>query len=296
MQDFEKLDVTIEEGAGIIVRRYARPGAPRLLLSHGNGFAMGGYRKFWELLLPDFELCLFDLRNHGMNPLGPIEGHSIAAMARDHIAIQDSIAHAFGPRQTIGLFHSIASISAIYAAQEFDAVWDTLVLFDPPLIAPPGNPLREMNEKLDAMLAGFARTRPHRFASVEDLAAQLAQKAGRTWVQGAARDMAEATTRPGEGGGVELSCPGEYEARIYEGNPAFGSYAAMAALRQPTFLICADAKAPRAMAPAFSGPEAARAHGLPCVSVANTTHLLQIEQPEIVAQHVRDFIGNVAAG
>lgn len=291
----EKLDVPCGGGARIAIRRHARPGAPRLLLSHGNGFAIDGYRKFWELLLPDFELCLFDLRNHGQNPLSPIESHTVADMAQDHIAIRRAVADAFGPRPTIGLFHSISSIAAIRAAQEHGATWDALVLFDPPLIAPHGNPLREMNEKLDSTLAGFARSRPHHFASADELAGQFRQRLGRTWVEGAEFDMAAATTRPAQDGGVELSCPGEYEARIYSENTAFESFSAMSALKQPTFLVCADPDAPRAMAPAFTGPQAAQKFGFQHVSMKGVGHLLQIEKPDEAIAHTRAFIANAMA-
>ena len=157
MNSQDQFDVACTGGARITVRRHARAGAPRLLLSHGNGFAIDGYRKFWELLLPDFELCLFDLRNHGQNPRAPVESHTVAAMAQDQCAIQQAIGDAFGPRTTIGLFHSISSIAAIRAAQDHGAAWDALVLDDPPLIAPQGNPLREMNEKLDPPRSPISR-------------------------------------------------------------------------------------------------------------------------------------------
>ena len=196
MNSAEILNVGSADDARIIVRRLQRPGAPRLLLSHGNGFAIDGYRQFWNLLSDDFELCLFDQRNQGQNPLGPIETHSIAAMAQDHLAVRRAIENAFGQRPTIGLFHSVSSIAAIRAALDHGLTWDALVLFDPPLIAPPGNPLREMNRKLDETLANFALQRPHHFGSVEELATQISQKLGRSWAEGAAQDMAAAITRP----------------------------------------------------------------------------------------------------
>jgi len=295
MQDFETLNVAVENGVEIILRRSPRPGALRLLLSHGNGFAIGGYRKFWDLLAPDFELCLFDLRNHGLNPRTPLEEHSIAAMAADHVAIRKSVADAFGARKTLGLFHSVSSIAAIMAARDHGLTWDGLILFDPPLIAPEGNALRPMNQKLDENLRNFATNRQSHFQSVAELTQHLQQKLGRNWVEGAAADMAEATLRPAPEGGYELSCPGAYEAKIYAENSAFGSFEAAAHLKQPTFLICADPQAPRALPPAFSGPQAAAQFGFDCVSVAETGHLLQIEKPEIVAEHVRRYCAQFTA-
>ena len=86
-----------------------------------------------------------------------------------------------------------------------------------------------------------------------------------------------------------MSCPGEYEARIYNENTAFDFFTAMSALKQPTFLICADPDAPRALAPAFTGPQAARI-GFDHVSMPGTGHLLQIEKPVEAVAHTRAFI------
>ena len=296
MNPGETLDITSFDGAKIILRRCPRPGAPRLALSHGNGFAIDGYRKFWELLLPDFELCLFDLRNHGYNPLSPLDGHTIACMARDLVDIHKYMSAAFDPRKTIGLFHSVSSIAAIRAALDHKLQWDGLILYDPPLIAPPGNPLREMNIQLDATLANFASNRPHCFASTDELGVQFRQRIGRTWAEGAEFDMARAITRPATSGAYELCCPGAYEARIYADNAGFDSFDAMAALAQPVCLICADPGAPRALSPAFAGPQAAVKFGFQHASVAGTGHMLQIEKPEIVAQFTREFITQMAQG
>lgn len=286
----QSLNVQCADDQTIVLRRYARDGAPRLFLSHGNGFAIAAYRCFWELLAPDFELCLFDQRNHGVNPLGPIERHTLAAMAQDHLDVRRAADEAFGSRMTVGLFHSIASIAAIRAAAELGATWDALILFDPPLVAPPGDPLRETSAKLDSFLENLARQRPSHFAGVEEYAAQIAQRMGRTWVEGAAFDMARATTRPAADGGVELACPGDYEAQIYGENFAFGSFEALGAMRQPTLLICADASMPRAMAPAFAGPAAAKKFGLDCVVVPGSSHMLQLEKPDEVAAIARKYI------
>ncbi|MGE3246962.1 MAG: alpha/beta fold hydrolase [Beijerinckiaceae bacterium] len=288
--DEEVLEVAIPNGAGLVIRRYARPGRPRLLLSHGNGFAIDGYRCFWKLLAADYELVLFDQRNHGRNPLGPVESHSVAAMAGDHPAVGEAVEKAFGPRYTAGLFHSVSSIAAIRASLEHQASWDALILFDPPLIAPEGNPLRAKGQKIDDILSAFARDRQHRFADPAELAAQYRNQIGREWVESADLDMARAVTRAAADGGFELCCPGEYEARIYLDNAQFDSYAALSSLRQPTFIIGADPSHGRPMPPALVGPEAAARHGIPHAIVPGTGHMLQLEKPELAARHAMDFL------
>lgn len=295
-EPFERVVLACSDGASIVLRRLHRPGRPRLFLSHGNGFAIGGYRVFWSLLAQHFELVLFDLRNHGENPLHDIDAHTVAAMARDHLEARALADDAFGPRSTIGVFHSISSIAAIVAARDHALAWDALALIDPPLRAPPGHDMSEQGGGLDVTLAQFARGRPERFEDPVILAAQFSVRVGRNWAPGAAMDMARAVTRPAADGGYELSCPGEYEARIYEQNARVESFAALSALRQPTFIIGADPQAPRAQAPARIGPVAAAAHGLPHEAIAGTSHMLQIEKPAEAAAVLRRRLAALGFG
>ena len=60
-------DVALDDGAKIRVRRHGRAGGVRLLLAHGNGFAADAYFPYWQHLLPQFDLLVFDFRNHGQN-------------------------------------------------------------------------------------------------------------------------------------------------------------------------------------------------------------------------------------
>ncbi len=104
MQDFETLNVAVENGVEIILRRSPRPGALRLLLSHGNGFAIGGYRKFWELLAPDFELCLFDLRITASTLARRLRGIPSRRWLRIMSRSANRSRMHFGARKTLGLF------------------------------------------------------------------------------------------------------------------------------------------------------------------------------------------------
>lgn len=292
----ERIMAQAPDGAQLELRRFARPGRPRLLLSHGNGFAIDGYRAFWRLLADEYELILFDLRNHGRNRPGPLETHTVAAMASDHLVVQAAVTESFGPRLTVGLFHSVSSIAAIMASVRHRARWDALILIDPPLIAPPGHPMREQSRKLDAALSDYARNRRQRFVDPAELAAHYRVRIGRDWVAGADLDMARAVTRPDGAGGFVLSCPGEYEARIYGENARFESFEGLASLRQPALIVGADPNHGRPFPPALIGAEAAAAHKLAHVVVEKSGHMLQIERPEIAAAHVRAFVSAQAGG
>jgi pimeloyl-ACP methyl ester carboxylesterase len=60
-------DVSLEDSAKIRVRRHGRADGVRLLFSHGNGFAADAYFPCWQYLLANFDLVVFDFRNHGQN-------------------------------------------------------------------------------------------------------------------------------------------------------------------------------------------------------------------------------------
>ena len=58
------------DGASITLRRHGNPTGPRIMFSHGNGLATDLYYPMWRLLMDRFDLVLWDLRNHGWNPVG----------------------------------------------------------------------------------------------------------------------------------------------------------------------------------------------------------------------------------
>ena len=71
----DTFNVSMDDGVEIVIRHHPKPGADRLYISHGNGFAVDGYRVFWEPLLADFDVVLFDMRNHGRNDATGADAH-----------------------------------------------------------------------------------------------------------------------------------------------------------------------------------------------------------------------------
>ena len=127
----DALDLTMDDGAPIRVVRHGNPSGPRVVLSHGNGFASDAYFPFWRLLLARFDLALFDFRNHGRNPFHAAEPHDYPRFARDSAAVHRAIADEWGTKTTIGVFHSMAGTTALLDITGGVWHWDALVLFDP---------------------------------------------------------------------------------------------------------------------------------------------------------------------
>ena len=101
----------MDDGATVRVRRHGNLAGPRLLLSHGNGFAIDAYRPFWSLLMSRWEVVLFDMRNHGQNPLHGASGHTYPQFAADFERLATAIPEAFGRKPTVGVFHSLSAIT-----------------------------------------------------------------------------------------------------------------------------------------------------------------------------------------
>lgn len=283
-------DLAMEDGAVIRIRRHGNRAKPRIVLSHGNGFATDGYFPFWRLLLDDFEIVVFDQRNHGQNPRHDPAGHSYQQIARDARVIRAGIDARFGAKPTAGVFHSLSAVANIHASTTDGVKWDALVLVDPALLPPSGRE-HESSRRFEHVLAKWARNRPDRFADPAELAAQYrASRAGALWLPEAAEYMARAVTRRAADGGFELSCPPEWEARIYLQNIDMGTWPLLARLPGPALFLAADPALPDATPPAEVIRLAASQFGLRHVVVPGTSHMLQIERPDLCVAEIRRFL------
>ena len=165
----DTLDFRMDDGAPIRAVRHGNPSGPRVVLSHGNGFASDSYFPFWRHMLERFDLVLFDVRNCGRNPFHAAEPHDYPRFARDNVAVHAAIRDAWGARTTVGVFHSMSAISALLAVIEDTWHWDALVLFDPPVAPPEGNPLRDQLLAEGALARNAARVRANRFSDPGEL-------------------------------------------------------------------------------------------------------------------------------
>ncbi|MET0866643.1 MAG: hypothetical protein ABWY35_00990 [Pseudorhodoplanes sp.] len=170
--------LVMTDGAQIRLRRYGKAGATRLVLSHGNGLAINAYAPFWLPFTNDYDVVVFDMRNHGENPLHDEAHHGWESFYSDMEEIFHGIAAQFGQATTIGVFHSLSSLAALSHAQRVAAAglgkrWDALCLFDPPMMAPKSHALRPAGEADSEKMSSRASRRTAVFDSPEDLATQF---------------------------------------------------------------------------------------------------------------------------
>ena len=106
-------EVRLGGGAVTALRRHGNPSGPRIVLSHGNSLAIDLYYPFWSRLAADFDLVLYDLRNHGWNAVGPLRSHNVPTLIDDHLRIQEAIATEFGRKPQAGVFHSLSGLVSL---------------------------------------------------------------------------------------------------------------------------------------------------------------------------------------
>jgi pimeloyl-ACP methyl ester carboxylesterase len=287
-------DIAMRDGAIIRLRQYGGHGGRRLVLSHGNGLAIDAYLPFWLPLAEDFELILFDLRNHGENPPHDPAAHDWDHFVSDMGEIGAGINAHFGVKPAIGAFHSLSACAALMGALRHGSPWSALALFDPPLFPPPGHPLQPIELAEMADLARRARRRSQSYDSTEQFAAQLMRApAFSNWVPGAHLLFAESTLKE-SGGTWILRNPRELEARTYETNDDASVWQSIGSLSCPALLIGADPAHRHASAPAAICKAIHDERGTHYVMIPNTTHFLQIEKPDACQTALTRFIASVA--
>jgi pimeloyl-ACP methyl ester carboxylesterase len=291
----ESFALTMGDGAVVRARLYARPGAVRLFVANGNGFATDGYLPFWGPLLERFELVVFDVRNHGQSPPAASgrDGHTYAQMTLDLERVVRSVTAAAGPRRSVGVFHSMSARTAMKHALEIGFPWAALVLFDPPNVPPPGHRCHAPMSVFEHRLAEWALRRPDRFADPSELARQYrGTRAHATWVEGTHELMARAVLRQ-DGDGWVLACPRELEASIYLQAMTLNLWPPADAYGGPVKLIGADPEASGAPASALANRALAEDLGYLYEAIPGTGHLLQIQRPEACRRAMLTFLDEV---
>ena len=269
--------VRVDDDTAIVLRRHGNLEGPRLVLSHGNGLAIDLYYPFWSLLAGDFDLVVYDLRNHGWNEVGALEDHSVKAFAQDHDRIAEAVDSLYGRKPTVGVFHSISALAGLHLPSG-GSNYSALVLFTPPLCNR-GHGYREF-ELLCRRTGDMLRNRTTWFQTREELSElhtylPYFQRA----VPGVLELVARTTLRQAEvGQGYELRCPREYEAQIWDEASSPARSVDFGTLRCPAKIIGSD-PALDPDRPRFDFADADAA-GVDHELLPGTSHFLQLEKPE----------------
>lgn len=279
--------VPVDDDTVVLLRRHGNPDGPRLVLSHGLGLAIDLYYPFWSRLTAEFDVIVYDMRNHGQNPLGPLSGHNLPALAQDHDIVLEAVDRYYGPRPKVGVQHSVGALAMLLSPGS-GAGLSALVLFDPPIRKP--NVDRDAYDDAGVQLADSARRRREWFLTKEEFversrSAPIFERA----VPGVVELLADTTLREDPAGsGYVLRCPAPYEAQIIEYGRIFASVVDLASYRCPIKVIGADPTLPFSYLPTFDLAEMLE---VDYDFLPDTTHFLQLEQPEECAALMVSFLG-----
>jgi pimeloyl-ACP methyl ester carboxylesterase len=288
----ESFDIELEDSTKIKMRRHGNPRGVRVLLSHGNGFAIDAYFPFWQILLPNYDVLVFDFRNHGQNIPAQPANHNYGQFARDLNRILDAVRLRMGQKATVGIFHSMSARAAMKHAIDVGWRWDGLVLFDPPNVPPVGHPCYRPMQMFEGMLKQWTLNRRRQFASIEELTDEYRRaRAHRGWVTGAHELMARSVLRASpDGNGYALVCAPENEAAIYAEALSLNLWPQAREFAGPVKLIGADPAIEGGPPTAETNRVLASENGYDYDFVPGTGHLLQIEKPEACARLVEEFL------
>ena len=283
----------MSDGARIVLRRHGNPDGPRLAVSHGNGLAIDAYLPFWSLLSERYDLILFDIRNHGLNPLHDASHHVWDRIGQDMDELQVAIGAEFGEKPMTGVFHSLSSVAAVRQVLKAGGSWARLVLFDPPFYPYEGHDLRPVHEEHLSRMERLARRRPENYTDISEFSDVLKERPQFSrWVDGAHDLFAQATLRRRADGGWELACPRDYEADIFLTNRDGTVWPRLAnGMDVDLAIIGADPGLSDSDSSSMVCRALALDVGLPYEFVPDTTHMLQLEAPQACVEALERMIG-----
>ncbi len=279
-------EVQVDAETRILLRQHGNPAGPRLILSHGNGLAIDLYYPFWSLLADEFDLIVYDLRNHGWNSVSSLSHHTVPTLIADHDAILEAIDRHYGEKTQVGVFHSVSALVSLLSPIR-GGRFAGLMLFDPP-VAKEGHDLQTF-EEATIRAASTARSRTAKFRSVEQFAGVLPLlPAFQRFVPGACDLLARTTMRESDdGNGYVLRCPPEYEAQLMGYGRVYAAAVDFDSLDCPVKALGADPTLPFSYLPSLDLSDILT---VDYDFLPEATHFLQVEQPEQCAAATLEFL------
>ena len=215
---------------------------PLALLSHANGFCAAMWEPVAAALRRHFRVMAFDARGHGdSTKLWAPEAYTWDHFVEDLIGISERLTRELEqPRVGFAIGHSFGGSTTLVAAARRPDLFGRIAMLDPVVIPPPELLQLFPREGSARTLGQTARKRRNIWPSRE--AARESWQA-RAPFQSWDPRVLELYLREGMqergDGQIELKCPGEIEAMIYETNSRPDAFAAAEKLRSPALLVWA---------------------------------------------------------
>ena len=285
-------DVVLEDGANVIVRAYGH--GPRLIMSHGNGLAIDGYKPFWSLLVDRYEVVMFDFRHHGLSSPFTKQIENWPQFIRDFELIISKIQSELGPQEPVGVFHSMSAITSLLHASEYTVPWRAIVAFEPPVPPRVDHKDYEPFFELHRQLAEGAARRRQAFASVDDLARSFGSRASfRRLTSERLYGLAASTLRfQPETNDYHLACEREFEAETFRLKNLGDAWGRVCKVSLPVCIVAGKPSEDENQCLATIAQRIADGAKFAFTSIPDSTHFLQIEQSAACVAALERFIGS----
>ncbi len=262
-----------------------RAGFPPIVLVHATGFLARLWQPVAETLAGcGYHIHAYDTRGHGDSdkPSPRPEDYHWQNFVDDLKAFLDALMLRGVP--IVG--HSAGGATAAVLAATHPEYVSRLVLFEP-IIRPPG----EFPPAADgrARMAAGARKRRAVWPSTAEMVEAYEQRP--TFARfrpDVLRLYAEEGTFRREDGEIELKCPGEIEAQIFEQSASLGAWEALPAISCPTLVMRGEHTDP--MMVMISERAAGRIPGARVAVTPGAGHTGPMERPEVVAAEILRFL------
>lgn len=263
---------------------------PLLHFAHANGFPAATYRTLIEELTGSFRVVSMEAR--------PLWSDLDPADLSDWRPLVDDLRSGFRERElrrVVGVGHSLGATLSALAAAEDPELFAALVLIDPVIFTGPRSRLWRVAKRIGRahrlpLVRGARRRRDHWPDLDEIRSAYRDRSTFVSWNERAFDDYLEAGFAPVPGGGVQLRYPKEWEARIFEVCPA-NLWRRLRRIRVPVLFLRGERSDTFLEAAARRAARELRAARIETVD--NTSHFLPMEQPERVADSIRNFAREV---
>ena len=253
-------------------------GGPIVLL-HGTGFHGYVWKPIAQSLSGDGRVLAIDQRGHG-DSFKPERDYRWEGFADD----LHQFLTALRLTGVTAIGHSAGATTIALCAAAHPGPIQRAVLIDPILY--PGSPTVEVAEN---PLAYRARKRRMVWESRTSMFhSYRVREPFKAWREDALWAYIEEGTATRPDGHVELKCPGEVEAQIFENAPKLDAFAALPQIDIPVLVLRGESS------DAFPEASAVRAMSLlprgQLKTIAGTTHFLPMERPEAVERAIRKFM------
>ena len=288
------LKAPLIDGSTISVRRHGNPNGPRILMGHGVGLAIDAYERFWSRFTEDFDIVVFDMRNHGLNELTDLDSYEMPTHVEDLRCVVSEIAGLWGEKELHGVCHSFSAVAALLLDAS-ESTFSSLVAIDPPL-GPPNLDEAQIKRLITMgnLMERVALRRKASFASVDEYVANLrTTKIFALLPDDALESLAAATLREDDDTDqFLLRCPPKYEAKMYKQLFHWSPQVNFDKINCPVKVIGADPTLNYSFLPSLDLAEITR---IEYDFVPDSTHLLQLESPDPAADLTLDFLARQIA-